>query len=82
MRAVLLAATAGVGYLAGLRGLLLLIVALLASGVASWFLLAGPRARVGAVVDSRVQRLRDGTTAEDQYVESMMADPGVTRSDG
>jgi Mn2+/Fe2+ NRAMP family transporter len=81
MRAVLFAAMVGVGFLAGLRGFLLLIVALLASGVASWFLLAGPRARVSAAVDSRVQRSRERTAAEDQYVDSLMADPGVTQSD-
>jgi hypothetical protein len=81
LRALLFAAAVGVGYVAGLRGLLLLVVALLVSGVASWFLLAGPRAGVSAAVDARVQRWRDRTAAEDEYVESLTADPGVTRSD-
>jgi hypothetical protein len=71
------------GYLAGLRGLALLAVAVLVSGVLSWFLLARQRAAMAEVVGGAVSRGRAKvaarTAAEDAYVDALAGD--VTRSD-
>jgi hypothetical protein len=66
------------GYVAGLRGLILLAAALLISGILSWFLLARQRAAMadalgGAVARSR-SRLAQRTAAEDAYAEALQAD--------
>lgn len=77
------------GYLAGLRGLLLLAAALLVSGVLSWFLLARQRAAMaqalgGAVTRSR-SRIAQRAADEDAYAESLQspipAQQDVTRPD-
>lgn len=63
------------GYLAGLRGLLLLVGALVVSGVLSWFLLARQRiAMAGVVADAASRgrsRLGQRAAAEDAYVDSL-----------
>jgi hypothetical protein len=56
LRFLLLAGCLGLGYLAGLRGLPLVIAALLVSGVLSWFLLRTQRIRAGLAVEQAVQR--------------------------
>lgn len=66
------------GYVAGLRGLVLLAAALLVSGVLSWFLLARQRAAMaqalgGAVTRSR-SRLAQRTAEEDAYVDAVQDD--------
>jgi hypothetical protein len=66
------------GYLAGLRGLVLLAAALLVSGVLSWFLLARQRAAMAEVVGGAVtrgrSRLAQRSADEDAYVDSLPAD--------
>lgn len=75
LRLVLLAACLGVGYLAGLRGLLLIIAALLVSGVLSWFLLARQRVSMGVAIERSVERGRARmaarTAAEDAYADEL-----------
>ncbi|HMC70940.1 MAG TPA: DUF4229 domain-containing protein [Mycobacteriales bacterium] len=63
------------GYVAGLRGLILLAAALLVSGVLSWFLLARQRAAMaealgGAVTRSR-SKLAQRTADEDAYADAV-----------
>jgi hypothetical protein len=71
----LFVACALLGYLAGLRGLLLLAAALLVSGVLAWFLLARQRAAMAEVVGGAVtrgrSRLAQRTADEDAYVDSL-----------
>jgi len=83
----LLAACLGLGYVAGLRGFALIIAALLASGVLSWFLLAQYRIRAAIAVERAVespagasltgpirrrrQAMRDKVAAEDAYAEAL-----------
>ena len=81
LRLLLFAVVAGVAFAAGLRGLALLVLALLASGIASWFLLSGPRARMSEAVDAAARRLRARTEAEDEYVDQVMAESGVIPPD-
>jgi hypothetical protein len=68
------------GYLAGLRSLVLLAAALLVSGLLSWFLLARQRAAMAEVVGGAVtrgrSRLAQRTVDEDAYVDSLPAEPG------
>jgi len=66
------------GYVAGLRGLILLAAALLVSGILSWFLLARQRAAMaealgGAVTRSR-SKLAQRTAEEDAYVDAVQHD--------
>jgi hypothetical protein len=73
----LLAVCLGFGWLAGLRGLALIVVALLASGLLSWFLLGQQRTQMGQAVERAVARgqARMGarTAAEDAYVDNVLA---------
>jgi Mn2+/Fe2+ NRAMP family transporter len=68
-RIALFAAAAVLIYLAGARGLLLLGLALLASGVASYVLLSRQRDAMAGALASRMRTFRDrldqGTSAED-----------------
>jgi Protein of unknown function (DUF4229) len=77
LRLGLLAAALGLGWLAGLRGVVLLIVGLAVSGVASWFLLTRQRIAMGEAVELTVARNRDRlaamTAAEDEYADSLEA---------
>lgn len=56
LRLGLLAGCIGLGYLAGLRGFALIIVALLISGVLSWFALRSQRIRAAIAVEQVVSR--------------------------
>ena len=71
----LFVACAVLGFVAGLRGLVLLAVALLVSGVLSWFLLARQRAAMaealGGAVDRGRAKLAERTAAEDAYAEAL-----------
>ncbi len=58
-RAALLAVTAGVLFLVGARGFLLLGLAILISGVISFVLLSRQRDAVSASVTERASRMRD-----------------------
>jgi hypothetical protein len=75
LRLALLAACVGIGWLVGLRGLWLIIVALLVSGVLSWFLLARQRVRMGVAIEQSVTRgrakLAERTAAEDSYADEL-----------
>jgi hypothetical protein len=81
-RAGLLVICLDLGWVAGLSGAMLLIVALLVSGLLSWFLLQRQRLAVGGVVERRVGRIRDridtSAASEDAYVDAMQ---GNTSSD-
>jgi hypothetical protein len=82
LRAALLAGCLGIGWLAGLRGLWLIIVALLASGVLSFFLLAGQRVRMGIAIEQSVvrgrARMAARTAAEDEYADELARRAGDT----
>jgi hypothetical protein len=68
-RILIFIAAAGLLYLVGLRGLLLLGLALLASGAASYVLLSRQRDAMAGILLQRVRRVRqqldDGAQAED-----------------
>lgn len=68
-RILLFVAAAGLIYLAGARGALLLVLALLASGAASYILLSRQREAMAGALFSRVRSLRAridaGAKAED-----------------
>lgn len=68
-RILLFAAAAGLIYLAGARGVLLLALALLASGAASYILLSRQRDAMAGALFNRVRSLRTridaGAKAED-----------------
>lgn len=74
-RAGLLIVCLVLGWVAGLSGALLLIVALLVSGLLSWFLLQRQRLAVGGAVERRISRARERidrrAAAEDAYVDAM-----------
>jgi len=57
-RILLFVAAAGLLYLVGARGLLLLGLALLVSGIASYVLLSRQRDAMSSVITSRLQGLR------------------------
>lgn len=69
-RILLFVAATGLIYLAGARGLLLLALALLVSGAASYVLLSRQRDRMAGALVGRVRnfraRLDAGTRAEDR----------------
>jgi hypothetical protein len=74
----LLVVCLGLGWLAGIRNwLVLIVVALLVSGLLSWFLLRQQRTQMGEAVERAVARsqARMGarTAAEDAYVDSVLA---------
>jgi hypothetical protein len=58
-RLALFAATAGVLFLVGARGLLLLAVSILVSGIVSFVLLSRQRDAVSSSVTERASRIRD-----------------------
>jgi hypothetical protein len=65
----------GIGWLAGLRGLLLIVVALLVSGLLSWFVLTRQRVNMGMAIERTVGRSRERmaarTAAEDAYADEL-----------
>lgn len=72
---------AGVLYLVGLRGALLVLVALLGSGIVSYVLLAPQRAAMAAVVERAVRhrprgfstRIAASAATEDAYADALEA---------
>lgn len=80
-RILLFVAAAGVFWLVGFRGLLLLAVALLVSGLLSFVLLSGQRdAMSAAVVETGgrfKRRLDERTTAEDSADDAWRAEHGA-----
>ncbi len=79
-RILLFVASAGVLYLIGARGLLLLLLALVVSGLLSFVLLSRQRDALSAVVVDRSRRVRDRmdarTTAEDAADDAWRAAQG------
>jgi len=78
LRLALFGACVVVGWVAGLRGLALVLVALLVSGVLSWFSLTRQRVAMGMAAESVLGRLRERqrrrTEAEDAYVDRVIAE--------
>jgi hypothetical protein len=76
-RLLLLVGCLAIGYATQLRGLWLIVSALIVSGVLSLFLLKRQRIAMGIAVESQVQRGRQliaqKTAAEDAYVDAMAA---------
>jgi hypothetical protein len=83
-RAGLLLICLVLGWVAGLSGPMLLIAALIVSGLLSWFLLQRQRLAVGGVVERRVGRVREHiderAAAEDAYVDAMQGMPTDDRT--
>jgi uncharacterized membrane protein len=88
-RLALFAVVLGILYAVGLTGLLLVLAALVLSGVMSYLLLTRQRAAMGEVVHNRVQavhrlsaRYAQRTASEDAYVDDQLRrreDDGVQR---
>jgi hypothetical protein len=82
LRAALFGICFGLGWLAGLRSIALVVVALLVSGVLSWFALRKQRVAMGVAVELTVERSRvrmaERTAREDEYVDVLHpVDPPV-----
>jgi hypothetical protein len=81
-RLLLLLGCLGVGYAAGLRGLWLIVGALIVSGVLSVFMLKRQRIAMGQAVESQIDRGRAAlarkTAEEDAYVDAMAAREAAT----
>lgn len=75
LRLGLLALCLGVGWLAGVHSVWLIVAALFVSGVLSWFLLRRQREAMGLAVVQTVERSRVRFAAraavEDSYVDAM-----------
>ena len=71
-------------WVVGLNGGMLLIVALVASGVLSWFVLRRPRVAMSTAVERRVARVQHRidarSAAEDAYVDSLQGTHPPDRS--
>lgn len=67
----------GLGWIAGLRSILLIVAALFISGVLSWFALRRQREAMGLAVEATVargqRRFAARTAAEDEYVDHLLA---------
>jgi hypothetical protein len=67
----------GLGWLAGLRSVLLIVAALLVSGALSWFVLRPQREAMGVAVERTVERSRvrmaEHAAAEDHLVDATPA---------
>lgn len=77
LRIALFGVCFGIGWLATLRGLTLVVAALAASGVLSWFVLRSQRIAMGAAVETTVERGRSKmaarTAKEDAYADATHA---------
>jgi hypothetical protein len=73
----------GLGWIAGLRSIALIVAALFVSGVLSWFALRPQRIAMGAAVERSVSRSQvrfaARAAAEDSYVDSILGPPGADR---
>jgi hypothetical protein len=79
LRTALLFAVGALLYLAGLRGVLLLLAALLISGLISLVALRRIRGQASATLAGRLERVRrrmdEATTAEDAWDDARRGDP-------
>lgn len=77
LRAALFGVCFGLGWLAGLRSIALVVAALFVSGVLSWFALRNQREAMGVAVERTVERSRarmaERTAKEDDYVDAIHA---------
>lgn len=73
LRALVFAVVAALLFLVGFRGLLLVVVALLVSGLASYFVLRGSRDQVSIAFDRRLRTIRERTDAEDAWDDEQRA---------
>jgi len=73
LRILILASFLGVGYLVGLRGVLLLLIGFLASGIVSLFVLSKTRDQLSASIFSGFQRVNkriaDSAEKEDKIID-------------
>jgi hypothetical protein len=74
LRILVLVGVGAVGYLMGLRGFLLLIVAFLLSGVVSLVLLRGPREAMSASLVGRVETSRQRRAAAERGLPDQQVD--------
>jgi len=84
LRLALFAACYGLGWLAGIPTFPLLVAALIASGVISWFALRRQRIAMGQAVERTVltsrARLAERTAAEDIYVDAQVPQDRTERA--
>lgn len=77
LRAALFGVCLGLGWLAGLRSIALIVGALLVSGILSWFLLRPQREAMGRAVEVTVERSRsrfaERAAREDEIVDALPA---------
>jgi hypothetical protein len=75
----------GLGWIAGLRSILLVVAALLVSGVLSWFVLRRQREAMGEAVERSVSRGQERfaarAAAEDEYVDRVLGSTESTSGD-
>ena len=73
LRIVILASFLGVGYLVGLRGVLLLLIGFLTSGIVSLFVLSRTRDQLSASIFSGIQKVNkkiaDAANKEDKMID-------------
>lgn len=80
LRALVFAVAAALLWLVGLRGLLLVVLALLLSGAVSFFVLRGTRDQVSIAWDRRLKTIRERTNDEDAWDDEQRA--RTERADG
>ncbi|MBB5788035.1 DUF4229 domain-containing protein [Jiangella mangrovi] len=73
LRALVFAVVAALLFLVGFRGLVLVVVALLVSGLLSYFVLRGSRDKVSIAWDRRLRTIRERTNAEDAWDDEQRA---------
>ncbi|MEO3785646.1 DUF4229 domain-containing protein [Actinocorallia sp. B10E7] len=68
-RLLLVAATAAILYLFGLRGLLNLALAFLISGIVSYVLLSGQRDKISVALTAKRERRSEGTSGKESLAD-------------
>ncbi|TDD69435.1 DUF4229 domain-containing protein [Jiangella aurantiaca] len=81
LRALVFAVVAALLWLVGLRGLVLVALGLVLSGVLSFFVLRGSRDQVSIAWDRRLRTIRERTAAEDAWDDEQRAQAERSRSD-
>lgn len=84
LRALVFAIVAALLFIVGLRGLVLVVVGLLVSGVVSYFVLRSSRDQVSIAWDRRLKTIRERTNAEDAWDDEQRSQTDGTgsRADG
>lgn len=73
LRALVFAIATALLWLVGFRGLVLVAMGLLLSGLVSFFVLRGSRDQVSIAWDQRLQTIRERTNAEDAWDDEQRA---------